>query len=283
MASDATPPTLDPDPDEELTSRERLAGVVERRLDIPMAVLAVVWTALVAYELIAPAAQRDTLTLVGNVIWIVFVAEFLLKLGVSGHPLRFLRRRWPSLLFLLLPALRLFRVFRAVRALRALPAARVVGSSYRAVGTARGLLSGRITFLLATTAIAVFSGGQLLFLLERGRDGGVGSLGDALWWSANLALSGSAVLQPVTLAGRVLALLLSAYAVVVFASVAGALGAFFMESRAERAAVEDAVGEAAAAGGPARGDGAGGGATSAEAAGRDATSADASSADASDD
>jgi voltage-gated potassium channel len=230
---------VDPDPDSEPTRRERLAAIVERRLDIPMAVLAVLWAVFVAYELIAPQEQRDLLALAGNVIWGVFILEFALKLVVSGHPLRFLRRRWPSVLFLILPALRLFRVFRALRALRVLPAARVVGSSYRAVGTARGLLEGRIGFLLATTAIASWSGGQLLYLLERGRDGGVGSLGDALWWSTNLAVTGNAPFDPVSVGGRLLALGLGAYAVVVFASVAAALGAFFVESRAERATLED--------------------------------------------
>jgi voltage-gated potassium channel len=236
---DQTPPALDSDPDEELTPRERLAVVVEQRLDLPMAVLAVVWAALVAYDLIAPAAQRDALALAGNVIWGIFVVEFAAKLVVSGHPLRFLRRKWPSVLFLVLPALRFFRVFRAVRALRVLPTARVVGSSYRAMGTARGLLEGRIAFLLAATAIASFGGGQMLFLLERGREGGVASLGEALWWSTNVALSANQMFEPVTLAGRLLALVLSAYSVVVFASVAAALGAFFVESRAERAAAEE--------------------------------------------
>jgi voltage-gated potassium channel len=236
---DETPPTLDSNPDEELTPRERLAVIVEQRLDIPMAVLAVIWAFFVAYELVAPGEQRQLLGIAGNVIWGIFVAEFLAKLIVSGHPLRFLRRKWPSVIFLALPVLRVLRVFRAIRALRVLPAARVIGSSYRAMGTARGLLEGRIAFLLTTTAIAVFSGGQLLYLLERGRDDGVGSLGDALWWSANLAISGNAVFEPVTLAGRLLGLALAAYAVVVFASVAAALGAFFIESRAERAAAEE--------------------------------------------
>jgi voltage-gated potassium channel len=115
----------------------------------------------------------------------------------------------------------------------------VVGSSYRAVGTARGLLEGRIAFLLATTAIASFSGGQVLYLAERGAEEGVGGLGDALWWSTNLALTGNAVFEPVTWTGRLLALVLGTYAVVVFASVAAALGAFFVESRAERAAAEE--------------------------------------------
>lgn len=237
--TDDTPATIGCDPDAEPSARERLAALIENRLDIPMAILAVAWAGLVAYDLIAPAALRDELALAGNVIWGVFVAEFVVKLSVSGRPLRYLRRRWPSVVFLVLPALRLFRVLRAVRALRALPAARVLGSSYRAVGTARNLLQGRLAFLLAATAIAVFSTGQMLYLLERSRPGGVDGLGDALWWSVNLAITGTLVFDPVTLLGRMLAILLAAYSVVVFASVAAALGAFFIEARAERATVEE--------------------------------------------
>jgi len=236
-----TPPTLHVDPDEEPTARERLATVIEERLDVPMALLAVLWAALVAYELVAPATQRDELAVVGNVIWVVFVVEFAAKLWVSGKPLRFLRRRWPSVLFLLLPALRVLRIVRAFRVVRVLPAARVVGSSYRAIGTARSLLGGRLAFLAVTTVVVIFSGGQLLYLLE-GEGGRSGSLGDALWWSANLALSGNAVFEPSSWLGRVLAILLTAYAVVVFASLAGAVGAYFVEARAERAAEEEGAG-----------------------------------------
>jgi voltage-gated potassium channel len=243
------PVELAPDPDDEPTARERVAAVVEDRLDYPMAFLALVWAVFVAYELVAPDRQRATLTLVGNVIWGVFVVEFVLKLAISGHPVRFLRRRWPSILFLALPALRIFRVIRAVRALRVLPAARVVGSSYRTIGTARSLLGERLGFLVVMSAVVVFSGGQLLYLVEGDAGGQVGSLGDALWWSANLALTGNIVFDPETLLGRLLSLVLGIYAVVVFASIAATLGAFFMESRAERAAAEDAAEAATAAGG----------------------------------
>ncbi|MFA9430836.1 ion transporter [Egicoccus sp. AB-alg2] len=239
----ATADTLAPDPDEEPTPRERLAAVLEQRLDVPMAVLAVVWAALVAYELVAPGAVRPALATTGNVIWGVFVAEFLLKLVVSGHPLRFLRRHWPSLLFLVLPVLRVLRIARALRVVRVLPAARVVGSSYRAVGTARGLLTGRLQFLAVMTGIVTFGGGQLLYVIERDREGALTSLGDALYWAANLAIASNVIYTPVTLAGRLLSLVLSTYALVVFASLAGSLGAFFVESRQERAAVEDEKGE----------------------------------------
>jgi voltage-gated potassium channel len=232
-------PDLDPDPDDEETGRERLATLLERRLDIPMAVLAGIWAALVAYELVAPPEQLDQIALAGNVIWAVFALELATKLIVSGRPLRFLSRHWPSVFFLVLPALRLLRVVRALRAFRVLPAARVLGSSYRAVGTARGLLQGRLQFVAVTTAIVVFGGGQLLFVLERGRSGALTSLGDALWWSANAAITSNLVYEPVTLAGRLLAVALAAYAVVVFAALAATLGAYFVESRQERATTEE--------------------------------------------
>jgi voltage-gated potassium channel len=237
-ASDATPTTIDAAPDDEPTARERAAALLEDRLDIPMAVLALAWLGLVAYELVAPARQREDLALVGNVIWGIFILEFLVKITVSGHPLRFLRRRWPSVLFLALPALRIFRVVRAVRAFRALPAARVVGSSYRAIGTARSLLGSRLAFLSVVTVVVIFGGGQLYHLAE-GRQGDAGSLGDGIWWAANLAVSGNLVIDVDTAAGRLLGLTLQAFHMVVFASVAATLGAFFIESRAERAAAED--------------------------------------------
>lgn len=233
---------FDPDPDDEPTPRERLATLLERRLDVPMALLALVWALFVAYELIAPADQLPVLSTISNVIWVVFLVEFVLKLVVSGKPFRFLRRHWPSVFFLLVPALRMLRALRALRAMRLLPAARVLGSSYRAFGTARSLLQGRLQFLLITSLVVIFGGGQLLFVLERGRSGAIGSLGDALWWSANAVISGTLVYEPVTLAGRLLALLLTAYAIVVFASLAGTIGAYFVESRQERAASEESTG-----------------------------------------
>ena len=232
-------PTFVPEPDDEPTRRERLATLLERRLDIPMAVLAAVWAGLVAYELVAPRDQAGVLGLIGNVIWVIFAVEFVTKVALSGRPVRYVTRHWPSLLFLVLPAVRMLRVLRAMRVVRLLPAARVVGSSYRAVGTARGLLQGRLQFLAATTAVAAFGGGQLLYVLEAGRDGALDSLGDAMWWAANAAIGASLVYEPVSLAGRLLALVLSAYAIVVFASLAASLGAFFLESRQERAALEE--------------------------------------------
>lgn len=226
---------LGPDPETEETRREQLAALLERRLDPVMAVLAVAWGLLVGYELLAPADHADWLSTVSNVVWAIFVLEFVTKLVVSGHPLHFLRRRWPSLFFLAVPLLRALRVLRALRTLRVLPAARVVGSSYRTIGTARSLLGGRLSFLGVTTVAVVVAGGQLLFLLEPTATG----FGESLWWAVNLAISGSYLFEPTAVPARLVSLVLSGFAVIVFASLAATLGAFFVEERQERAAAED--------------------------------------------
>lgn len=226
---------LGPEPEAESSRRERLAALLERRLDPVMAVLAVFWGVFVAYDLIAPATQRPVLSLVSDVVWGIFLVEFVAKLALSGRPLRFLRRRWPSVLFLALPLLRTARVIPALRTLRILPSARVLSSSYRAIGTAKGLLGGRLSFLAVTTVSVVVAGAQLLYLLD---DTGE-SFGEALWWSVNLAISGTYLFEPSTVPARIVSLVLSAYAVIVFASLAAALGAFFVEQRAEYVAAEE--------------------------------------------
>jgi len=75
-------------------------------------------------------------------------------------------------------------------------------------------------------------------VVEADGRGGSGRLEEALWCSANLVVSGNYLFEPKTLLGRLVALLLSGYAVVVFASLAAAIGAFFIEQRTEQAREE---------------------------------------------
>ena len=84
------------------------------------------------------------------------------------------------------------------------------------------------------------AGGQLLFLFEAGAASGGGRLGETLWWSANLAVSANYLFAPGSTPSRLVALALSGYALVVFASLAATLGAFFVEQRAEQASAEEA-------------------------------------------
>ena len=216
---------------------ERVEAGLER-LDPVMAWLGVLFALLVGYELaveLGPGAQR-ALTIAGWVIWALFLAEFLAQLYVAPDRGRFLRGHWFQVLALVIPTLRFLRFLRLLRLGRALPAARVVTSSYRVAGTARRLLRSRLAYLGATTAVVVIALAELAFLFERGAGEGVfGSFGDAVLWSVAVVVAQQGDPVPATTGAHVAMLVGFAWGVLVFATIAGSLGAFFVDDRRERA------------------------------------------------
>lgn len=208
------------------------------RADPVMTWLGVVFALLVGYELaveLSPAAAR-ALTLAGWLIWSVFLIEFLAKLWLAPRRLRFLRRHWFQALGLVLPTLRFLRFLRLVRLGRALPAARVVTSSYRTVGTARRLIRSRLGYLGALTAVAVVAVAELGYLFEREHPGGgvFGSFGDALFWAAAAVVATQGDPIPRSPGAHLVMLFAFAFGLVVVASLAGAVGAFLVEEGRER-------------------------------------------------
>jgi voltage-gated potassium channel len=230
---------------ERLTLEEEEAELwlerVTERADPFMAWLGLVFALLLGYELavdVGPVAAQWLLA-AGWAIWAIFVVEFLARLYLAPKRLRFIRRHWFQVLALLVPTLRVLRFVRLLRLKRALPAARVVTTSYRSVGTARRLFQSRLGYLAATAVVVSVGSAQLAFVFERDHPDGIfESFGDALLWStaAVLALQGSPV--PVTVGGRVAMLGAFAFGLIVVASLAGTVGAYLVEERRERAAAE---------------------------------------------
>lgn len=226
---------------------ERWLEDVTERADPLMAWLGVIFALLVGYELavdLSPGAAR-ALTVIGWLIWALFLLEFLAKLWLAPRRLRFLRRHWFQALGLLLPTLRFLRFLRLVRLGRALPAARVVSSSYRTAGTARRLVRSRLGYLGALTAVAVVAVAELGYVFERDHPGGgaFGSFGDALLWSASAVVAGQGDPIPESLGAHLVMLLAFCFGLVVVASLAGAVGAFFVEGRREQDSQGTASGE----------------------------------------
>ncbi|MCW8193798.1 hypothetical protein F6455_03230 [Proteobacteria bacterium 005FR1] len=115
----------------------RLLYRLEASLEAPMFVLALVWLWLFVVELTAgltPLQQR-----IGTVIWITFIAEYLLKLAVAPRKIPYIQKNLLTLIALVIPAFRAFRLLRAVRLMRS---ARVVTSTrfVRALTSTRRLL-----------------------------------------------------------------------------------------------------------------------------------------------
>lgn len=206
------------------------------RADPAMAWLGVLFALLVGYEIaveLTPAASR-ALQIAGWAIWATFALEFATKLWLAPSRRRFLRRHLLQAAGLAVPFLRVLRFLRLARLGRALPAGRVVAASYRTAGSTRVIFRSRLGYLAALSTVAAIALAELAYIFERDARGGIfDSFGDAVVWSAAVILALSADPRPVSTGAEVAMLAGFVFGLVVIASLAGTLGAFFLESRGE--------------------------------------------------
>ena len=197
-----------------------------RRLDKPMGVLGLVFVLVVLGQSLAREAWLvTTLTVVGWVAWAIFVAEFAFRASSARDKRRFWARNWWQLVFLALPFLRFARALTLLRAARV---GGVLSAAVRGSRSAGRLLSGRIGWLTAVTGVVVLATSQLLYVL-----GAYDGYGPALYDVALATVSGEPLSADGGLA-RFLDVALAVYSVAVFATVAGALGAYFLDRSATR-------------------------------------------------
>ncbi len=163
-------------------------------------------------------------TVAGWVIWGVFVADFLLRLAIAPSSVTFLRRNWWQIVFLAMPFLVLFRFLMAIRVARA---GRLLSAAVRATRSAASNLRHRLATIGAVTVMVVLLSANVLYEFS-----GIKPYALALHDAAMATVTG----EPITgSAGvtQVTEVLLALYSVIVFATVAGSLGAYFLERKAE--------------------------------------------------
>lgn len=214
------------------------------RADPFMAWLGTLFALLVGYELAVDVSPRASgiLEIAGWAIWAVFALEFLAKLWLAPVKRRFLRRHWLQITMLAIPTLRVLRLLRLLRLGRALPAARVVSSSYRSVGTARKLFRSRLAYLGGMVVVVAIAIAELAFLFERdASEPAFDSFGDAVLWGFSVVLALQGDPAPTSAGARVVMLAGFVFGLVVVASLAGTIGAYFVEERRERAGDEDGI------------------------------------------
>jgi voltage-gated potassium channel len=225
-------------------ARRELLSQLEEWLEPLMVALGFVWLALLIFEF--TVAATPAATLLSNIIWGIFIVDFLIKLLLAPDKLPFLRRNWLTLISLLLPALRIFAVFRAVRvitATRGLRLVRTLTSLNRSVKSLRASLGRRhLGYALALTALMLVTGAAAIFALERGVNPAFNTVGDSLWWTSMLLTTIGTGVMPATAEGRLLTLLLAAYGAGFFGYVTAALASYFVGRDAETPPVEPARG-----------------------------------------
>jgi voltage-gated potassium channel len=213
-------------------------------LDLPMALLALVWLGLLLAEPlgVAPAAWRDQLDRLDLIIWLAFLAQFLLELVIAPRKAAYVRRHWLTALSVVLPFFRVLRLVRALRALRSLSLLRIVLGANRATRAA-GLFFGRHGFhyVFALVVIVTLAGAAGAYASERDAPGSeLASFGAALWWASTMVTTINTGAEPVTFEGRVIGLLLRVVALSVFGYITGSVASYLVGQRQEaRADVTD--------------------------------------------
>ncbi|MBG6190139.1 voltage-gated potassium channel [Arthrobacter sp. CAN_A212] len=232
-------PASGPESQEQLTDRLRSAEEFARRLDKPMGILGIIFLFIVLGQLLA---EDPVLVLVfgvvGWVFWAIFVGEFLLRAYIGSFSRAFWRKNWWQLIFLLVPFLRFFRALQAFRLIRVARFARfggILSAGIRGSRSAGRLLSSRIGWLAAVTAVVILASSQLLYAT-----GSHESYTDALFEASMATITGSGI-TPTDHFARILQVLLAIYSVAVFATLAGSLGAFFLRDQSPVAADTDAT------------------------------------------
>lgn len=217
---------------ESARERWRMLEQMDEWLRTPMLVLSLAWLVLVLVEL--TRGTTELLAYFGTAIWVVFIAEFALRLTLAPEKGPFLRKNWLTAIALLVPALRLVRalsILRAARALRGIRLVRIVGTANRSMNALKATLRRRgFGYVLGLTFALCALGAAGMQSFE---PGAFESYGHALWWTGMLITSIGSDYWPVTVEGRVLSLLLAVYGLAVFGYIAAAFASFFIGRDAE--------------------------------------------------
>ena len=239
------------DRDEVRAERAELLGHLQAGLEPVMIVLGLVFLGLLVVDysgLKLSAEQRAWVDRGETGIYWIFVGDFLLRFVVAPEKLRFVRGNWLTALSLVLPFLRPLRALRAAGALRSIHLVRVLSGANRGMRALRLVTRGRqLAYLVALSVMVILLGAGSTFYLDRGAAGTpIRSYGEAVWWAATLVTTINSGDDPVTVEGRVVAVLMRVYALSVFGYITASIASYLIGRPPEEAVPGQGAGTAEA-------------------------------------
>jgi voltage-gated potassium channel len=196
----------------------------ERRMEFPLMVGALVFLAAYALPILMPERPR-WLTLLGLAAsaasWVLFLIDFMVRVGLAPDRRQYLRRHWPDLLVLALPLLRPLRLLRLLVVLNVL---------HRRVG---GRVRGRIVvYVVVGSLLLAFCAALAELDAERGaRGANIETFGDSFWWAmTTMTTVGYGDHYPVTAIGRCVAVTLMIGGVAMLGVVTATLASWLVEA-----------------------------------------------------
>jgi voltage-gated potassium channel len=205
----------------------------ERRVEWPLAAVAVVFLAAYAIDVLAePKGAADFVVgAVTAVSWLIFALDYTIRLVLADDRWRWFYRHLFDLAVVLLPLLRPLRLVRLVI---------LVSVLQRAVGNA---IRGRVvTYTISAAVLLVFVASLAVLDSERyAPEAKITAFGEALWWSiTTITTVGYGDITPVTTTGRWIAVLLMIGGISLVGSITATLASWIVQ----RVADDDSGGRA---------------------------------------
>jgi voltage-gated potassium channel len=197
--------------------------------------LGFLWVGVVVATFIWPA---DTaLQTASFAIWIVFVADFTVRLFVAPNKLSFLRRNLLLAASLVLPALAALRVVRILALIPGwqAPLLRLLASINRSSNVLAATMQRRgLAYVVILTVLVVLAGAAGMYRFEYRVNGGeLTSYSASVWWTAMVMTTLGSDYFPHTAPGRVLCFLLAIFAFSVFGYITASISSYFINRDAQ--------------------------------------------------
>ena len=203
-------------------------GALEAKLQIPLALLAVIFLVLYSIQVLVQPSGANLVALEAGIIfiWVMFALDFGVRLTVSSNKLEFMKSNFLELLALLLPFLRVLRFLRVVTA--------VVVMNERVKSSRRF----KFNFTVGLSVpLIVYAASLGVYDVERSAVGSqLTTFGEAAWWAlVTVTTVGYGDRVPITLEGRFIATLLMMVGIGLVSVVTANVAAWFVESSREEA------------------------------------------------
>ena len=198
----------------------------EQRTEWPLAAVAVVFLVVYSVQVLSRphGAEAHTLWLLGWGAWSLFVVDYVARLLLATDRPRWVLQHFFDLLIVLLPLMRPLRLLRLVVLVTALQ---------KAVGNA---VRGRILlYTISGVVLLIYVSSLAILDTERNHAGAtITSFGKAVWWAITTVTTiGYGDLYPMTVTGRVIAVLLMIGGITLIGVVTASLASWIVQRVSE--------------------------------------------------
>ena len=176
-----------------------------------------------------PDARAEVLGAFGAVVWVAFLIDYVVRLGLAKKRQRFVVRHIFDLAVIVLPMLRPLRALRVLTVLGFLN--RRSGAAFR--GRVMAYVLGAVALVVTIASLAVLDAER------QGDDPNIAGIGDALWWAMTTTTTvGYGDRYPTTGQGRLVGVGLMLAGIALLGVVTASFASWFLEKLALLTAAE---------------------------------------------